>query len=184
MNVELSGKRTEILLESLPSARRLGILSNPSDPISEPQVKEIIRTARAAKVDVEIYQARGPADVQALSRRLTHDRVDALNLVSSQLFAGQRAELTALAISTRTPSIYWTSLFVTAGGLMSYGVNVAEHYRRAAAYVDKILKGSKPADLPVEQPTKFEFFVNLKAAKQMGVTIAPNVLARADRVIR
>jgi putative ABC transport system substrate-binding protein len=89
-----------------------------------------------------------------------------------------------MAISTKTPTIYWTGAFVTSGGLMSYGVNVPEHYRRAAIYVDKILKGTKPTDLPVEQPAKFEMIINLKTARQIGLTIPPNVLARADRVIR
>jgi len=184
MNIELSGKRTEILLETLPAAKQIAVLTNPSDPISAPQVNEITRTAHAGKVKVVILPAREPKDVNQLQSALTRHRVEGLVLVSSQLFAGQQPQLTAAASATKTPAIYWTSAFVNAGGLMSYGVNAAELYRRAAAYVDRILKGAKPAELPVEQPAKFEFIINLKAAKQIGLTIPPNVLARANKVIR
>jgi putative tryptophan/tyrosine transport system substrate-binding protein len=107
-----------------------------------------------------------------------------MTLISSQLFAGYRTQLVSMAIATKTPAIYWTDAFVNSGGLMSYGVNVPELYRRAAVFVDKILKGAKPAELPVEQPTKFELVINLKTAKQIGLTIPPHVLARADKVIR
>ncbi|HVO92436.1 MAG TPA: ABC transporter substrate binding protein [Terriglobales bacterium] len=133
---------------------------------------------------MEILNAREPKDLNALPGALAKARLDAMTLISSQLFAGHRAQLVSMAIATKTPTIYWTGAFVDAGGLMSYGVNVPEIYRRAAIYVDKILKGAKPADLPVEQPTKFEFIVNLKTAKQIGLTIPPNVLARADKIIR
>jgi putative ABC transport system substrate-binding protein len=105
-------------------------------------------------------------------------------VVSSQLFAGHQPLLTSTAVATKTPAIYWYSSFVNSGGLMSYGVNAADLYRRAAMYVDKILKGAKPADLPVEQPAKFEFIVNLTAAKRIGLMLPPNLLARADRVIK
>jgi putative ABC transport system substrate-binding protein len=184
MNVELSGKRTELLMETFPTAKRIGVLTNPSDPISAPQLKEVSRAAQAGRVKLEIFNAREPKDLQELSAALMKDHVDAMTLISSQLFAGHRTELVSMAIATKTPTIYWAGGFVDSGGLMSYGVNVPELLRRAAVYVDKILKGSKPADLPVEQPTKFEFMINLKTAKQIGVTIPPNVLARADRVIK
>ena len=184
MNIELSGKRTEILLEVIPSARRIAVLTNPSDPISAPQLKEITRTAQAAKIHLVPINAREPKDVLQLRPTLVNNPVDGMTLVSSQLFAGHQAQLTSTAIATKTPAIYWTSAFVNSGGLMSYGVNAAELYWRAATYVDKILKGAKPADLPVEQPAKFEFVINLKTAKQIGLVIPPNVLARADRVIR
>jgi ABC-type uncharacterized transport system substrate-binding protein len=184
MNVELSGKRIELLMETLPTARRIGVLTNPSDPISAPQLKEASRAAQAGRVKLEILNAREPKDLQQLSASLKKNHLDAMTLVSSQLFAGHRTQLVSMAIATKTPTIYWTGVFVDAGGLMSYGVNAPDLYRRAAVYVDKILKGSKPADLPVEQPMKFEFFINLKTAKQIGVTIPPNVLARADKVIK
>jgi putative tryptophan/tyrosine transport system substrate-binding protein len=184
MNVELSGKRTELLMETLPTAKRIGVLTNPSDPISAPQLKEASRAAQAGRVKLEILNAREPKDLQQLSASLKKNHLDAMTLVSSQLFAGHRTQLVSMAIATKTPTIYWTGAFVDAGGLMSYGVNAPDLYRRAAVYVDKILKGTKPADLPVEQPTKFEFIINLKTAKQIGVTIPPNVLVRADKVIK
>jgi putative ABC transport system substrate-binding protein len=184
MNIELSGKRTEILLEAIPSAKRIGVLTNPSDPISDPQLQEITRTARAGKVRLVALTAREPKDVQQLRAALAKDPVDGLTLVSSQLFTGHQSLLTSIVAATKTPTIYWTSTFVNSGGLMSYGVNAAELYRRAATYVDKILKGAKPAELPVEQPAKFEFIVNLNAAKKIALVIPPNLLARADRVLK
>ena len=184
MNVELSGKRAEILMETFPAATQIGVLSNPSDPISAPQLYEIRRTVLAAKRKLEILNARNPKDLQGLPASLLKTRVDAMTLISSQLFGGQRTELVSMVIKTKTPAIYWTGAFVSSGGLMSYGVNVPELYQRAAIYVDRILKGAKPAELPVERPKAFEFFVNLKTAKQIGITIPPNVLVRADKVIR
>jgi putative ABC transport system substrate-binding protein len=133
---------------------------------------------------LEVFNASSPQGIQDLGPAFKKNRVDAITLITSQLFAGYRTQLIAMAIAARIPTIYWTGAFVTSGGLMSYGVNVPEHYRRAAFYVDKILKGTKPADLPVEQPAKFELMINLKTAKQIGRTIPPNVLTRADRVIR
>jgi len=184
MNVELSGKRTDLLMETVPTAKRIGVLTNPSDPISAPQLKEIGRAAQAGRVKLEILNAREPTDFQELPASVMKNRLDAMTLVSTQLFAGHRTQLVSMAIATKTPTIYWTAAFVNSGGLMSYGVNVPELYRRAAVFVDKILKGTKPADIPVEQPTKFEFVINLETAKQIGLTIPPNVLARADKVIR
>jgi putative tryptophan/tyrosine transport system substrate-binding protein len=183
MNVELSGKRTELLMETIPAAKLIGVLTNPSDPISAPQLKEVERVTQG-RVKVEILNARELKDLQALPTVLMKKRLDGMTLISSQLFAGQRTQLASMAIATKTPAIYWTDAFVNSGGLMSYGVNVPELYRRAAVFVDKILKGAKPAELPVEQPTKFELVINLKTAKHIGVMIPPNVLARADKVIK
>ena len=184
MNVELSGKRTELLMETFPSAKLIGVLTNPSDPISAPQLKEVERVTHGRRVKVEILNARELKDVQELPTILMKKRLDAMTLISSQFFAGHRMQLVSMAIATKTPAIYWTDAFVNSGGLMSYGVNVPELYRRAATYVDKILKGAKPADIPVEQPTKFELVINLKTAKQIGLMIPPSVLARADKVIK
>jgi putative tryptophan/tyrosine transport system substrate-binding protein len=184
INVELSGKRTELLMETFPAAKLIGVLSNPSDPISAPQLKEVDRVTHGRRVKVEIFNASEPKDLQNLPTILVKKRLDAMTLISSQLFSGHRTQLVSMATATKTPAIYWTDVFVNSGGLMSYGVNVPELYRRAAYYVDKILKGAKPADLPVEQPTKFELVINLKTAKEIGITIPPNVLARADRVIK
>lgn len=184
MNVELSGKRTELLMEAFPAAKRIGILVNPADPISGAQLKEMSRAVEAAKRSLEVLNISDPKEFQSLPNLLRKHRVEALSLVSSQLFAGHRAELFSLGISSRTPIVYWNGSFVTAGGLMAYGVNAQELYRRAGYYVDKILKGSKPADLPVEQPKQFELHINLKTAKQSGLTIPANVLWRANRVVQ
>ena len=184
MNVELSGKRTELLLETFPVAMRIGVLTNPSDPISASQLEEIRRTVQAANRKLEVLSARESKDLQGLGANISKAGVQTMTVVSSQLFAGQRNQLLSAVGVARIPAIYWASAFVNAGGLMSYGVNVPELYRRAAVYVDRIIKGIKPSDLPVEQPKKFEFFVNLKTAKQIGLTIPPNVLVRADRVIK
>jgi putative ABC transport system substrate-binding protein len=184
LNVELSGKRAELMMETFPAARRIGVLTNPTDPISAPQLKEVARAAQARRVKLDVFNAREPKDLKPLPAVLMENRLDGMTLISSQLFAGHRTELVSIATATKTPMIYWSGAFVEAGGLISYGVNVPELYRRAAIYVDKILKGAKPANLPVEQPAKFELIINLKAAKQIGLTIPPNMLARADKVIK
>jgi len=126
---------------------------------------------------------RATVDVFVVSEEVARAVAEALTL-DSAVFNSQRTQFVALAVKNRLPVIYHNSLFVEPGGLMSYGVNFTDLHRRAATYVDKILKGAKPADLPVQQPTKFELVINLKAAKQIGLTIPPNVLARADKVIR
>ena len=184
MNVELSGKRAELLLETRPATKTIAVLTNSSDPISAPQLKEVSRVAQARRVKLDVLNAREPKDFNELPPVLLKSRVEAMTLVSSQLFAGHRTQLISMAITTKTPTIYWTDAFVDSGGLMSYGVNVPELYRRAAVYVDKILKGAKPAELPVEQPTKFEFVINLRTAKRIALAIPASVLSRADRVIK
>jgi len=126
----------------------------------------------------------GPKDIETAFRAATKARADALVVLPSPVLTDQRTKLAALALKSRLPAIYFRLAFVEAGGLMSYGTSFTDLSRRAATYVDKILKGTKPADLPVEQPTKFELVINLKTAKQIGLTIPPNVLGRADRVIR
>ena len=125
-----------------------------------------------------------PKDIETAFRAASKAHADALVVLPSPVLTSQRTQIANLAVKSRLPAIYWRSDFVEDGGLMSYGASLIDLSRRAATYVDKILKGAKPADLPVEQPTKFEFIINLKAAKQIGLTIPPNVLARADRVIR
>ena len=125
-----------------------------------------------------------PKDIETAFRAASKGRADAVLCWAGPVFNSQRTQLAELAIKNRLPAIYHRPEYVEAGGLMTYGANITDLIRRAATYVDKILKGAKPADLPVEQPTKFEFIINLKAAKQIGLTIPPNVLARADRVIR
>ena len=133
---------------------------------------------------LQYLDIRDPKDIETAFRAASKGRAEALLVLASPLFVLQRTQLTDLALKNRLPAIYDRREFVDDGGLMSYGTNFADMSRRAATYVDKILKGAKPADIPVEQPKKFEFIINLKAAKQIGLTIPPNVLARADRVIR
>ena len=138
----------------------------------------------ALKVQLQYLDVESPKGIDTAMEEATKAHVDGMLVLNSAVVAAHRKQLINLAIIRRVPALYLTSEWVDEGGLMSYGVNVADLFRRAATYVDKILKGAKPADLPVEQPTKFELVINLKTAKQIGVTIPPNVLARADKVIR
>ena len=140
--------------------------------------------AGAFKVQLQYLDVLDPKDIETAFRAASKGRADAVLVLASPVFISHRTQIADLAVKNRLPAIYYSAEFVEDGGLMSYGVNFTDLSRRAATYVDKILKGAKPADLPVEQPKKFEFIINLKAAKQIGLTIPPNVLARADRVIR
>jgi putative ABC transport system substrate-binding protein len=136
------------------------------------------------KVQLQYLDVLSPKDIETVFREARKGRADAVLVLQGGVFNSQRKQIVDLAVRSRLPAIYHAPEWVEDGGLMSYGVSVTDLYRRAATFVDKILKGAKPADLPVEQPKKFEFFVNLKAAKQIGLTIPPNVLARADKVIK
>jgi putative tryptophan/tyrosine transport system substrate-binding protein len=135
-------------------------------------------------VQLQYLDVLDPKDIETAFRAASKARAEAVLVLAGQVFTSRRTQLAALAVKNRLPAIYYATEFVEDGGLMTYKANRADLARRAATYVDKIVKGAKPADLPVEQPTKFEFIINLKAAKQIGLTIPPNVLARADRVIR
>jgi putative tryptophan/tyrosine transport system substrate-binding protein len=146
-------------------------------------LKEAEVAARALGVRLQFVEARGPADFDRAFSDMTRARVDALTLLTSTMFLSERRRLVALAAKHRLPAVYPWREGVDAGGLMSYGPDFADLFRRAATYVDKILKGAKPADLPVEQPTKFEFVINLKTAKALNLTIPPSVLGRADQII-
>jgi putative ABC transport system substrate-binding protein len=146
--------------------------------------KETELAAKALKIETQFLDARGPQDIENAFREATKRRADAILVPTMPIVAAQRAQIADLAVKNRLPAMYGQPEYVELGGLMFYGASINDLFRRAATYVDKILKGAKPADLPVEQPTKFELVVNLKAAKQIGLTIPPNVLARADRVIR
>jgi ABC-type uncharacterized transport system substrate-binding protein len=132
----------------------------------------------------QYLEVRDPKDIETAFRAASKGRADAVLVLPSPITLTQRRQVVDLAANSRLPAIYWATEFVEAGGLMTYSVSFTDLFRRAATYVDKILKGAKPADLPVEQPKKFEFIINLKAAKQIGLTIPPNVLARADKVIK
>ena len=140
--------------------------------------------AGAFEVQLQYLDVLDPKDIETAFRAASKGRADAVLVLAGPVINSHRTQIAELAVKSRLPAIYDRPEFVEDGGLMTYGVSITDLYRRAATYVDKILKGTKPADLPVEQPTKFEFIINLKAAKQIGLTIPPNVLARADRVIR
>ena len=181
---EISGKQLEFLGEILPRLSRVAVLWASSNPGNVKQLGETERAAGALKVQLQYLDVLGPKDIEPAFRAASKGRADAVLVLQSGVVIAHRAEIPELAIKNRLPAIYPRSEFVIDGGLMSYGASFTEMDRRAATYVDKILKGAKPADLPVEQPKKFEFVINLKAAKQIGITIPPNVLARADKVIR
>jgi ABC-type uncharacterized transport system substrate-binding protein len=181
---ELSGKRLELLKEAVPGISRVGALIGPAQ-LSVGDFKPYEAPARALKLQLQLLEVRDPnPDFDAAFQAAAKGRASALITVSGSLFDRYTKRFTDLAIKNRLPSMHEVSRYVEAGGLMSYSADDAESYKRAAYYVDRILKGAKPADLPVEQATKLEFVINLKTAKQIGLTIPPNVLARADRVIR
>jgi len=181
---EISGKRLELLYETVPRLVRVAVFGRSTRPGNAQAVTEVERAARMFKVRLQYVDVEGPTNLGAAFQAASKERADAVLVLEAPVFINQRTQIAELAAKSRFPAIYSRAENVEAGGLMSYGVSVTDLFRRAAGYVDKILKGAKPADLPVEQPTKFDLVINLKAAKQIGLTIPPNVLARADRVIK
>ncbi len=181
---EISGKQLELLKETVPKLSRVAVLGTSTQPGNALALKEIEIAAGALKVKLQYLDVLDPKDIETAFRDASKGRADAVLVLVSAVFFSQRKQLVDLAVKSRLPAIYSTREFVQDGGLMTYSVNLTDLFRRAATYVDKILKGRTPADLPVEQPMKFEFIVSLKVAKQIGLTIPPNVLVRADRVIR
>jgi ABC-type uncharacterized transport system substrate-binding protein len=180
---ELIGKRLELLKEGVPKVSRFGFLGDAARSMAG--FNEARRAAKVLGVEFLSVAVKGPnPDIEGAFRTMIKEHLGALVTEAPPLIAYRRDEILQLAAQYRIPAIHTEQEWANAGGLMSYGANRVEPYRRIAVYVDKILKGAKPADLPVEQPTKFEFIINLKAAKQIGLTIPPNVLARADKVIR
>jgi putative ABC transport system substrate-binding protein len=179
------GKRLELLKEAVP---RISVVATPWSPeagqIAGVELEEAKTTARALGIQIRPYEIKSAGDIDRAFDALKKLRANALLIPGAPLMTQNSRRIAELALKLRLASIYQTRQFVEDGGLMAYGVNFGDLYRRAPIYVDKILKGAKPADLPVEQPRKFEFVINLKTAKQIGLTIPPNVLARADRVIR
>jgi ABC-type uncharacterized transport system substrate-binding protein len=184
ISTELIGKRLEILKEAVTGASRVAVLRNPTVPDAAIKWQEVELAGRALKLQLQSVEVSGPEGFASAFKNAMAHRAQALFVLRNPLIVNNRTKIAELAVKNRLPAIYDDREFVDAGGLMSYGTDLADLHRRAATYVDKILKGAKPADLPVEQPMKFEFIVNLKAAKQIGLTIPPNVLARADRVIK
>jgi putative ABC transport system substrate-binding protein len=184
LTVELGTKRLELLKETFPKVRRVAMLGNPTNPAYATQVREAQAAAKALAVQLQILEAKGPQDFESAFSTMAERRAGALLVSTDATLYAQRKRIVELAAKSRIPAIYEFKEFVEIGGLMSYGTNITDVYRRLALYVDKIFKGAKPGELPVEQPTNFDFFINLKTAKVLGVTIPPEVLARANRVIR
>jgi putative ABC transport system substrate-binding protein len=183
LTTELSGKRLEILKEAVPGVSRIGLIDGSTDPRSS--VKDYEVAAHAMNITVEPINLPGPKpDFQAVFEAAAKGGVNGIIVSRDAVTASYPTQIAEQAIKHRLPSMNEDRRYVEAGGLMSYAANDADQFRRAATYVDKILKGARPAELPIERPTKFEFIINLKTAKQIGLTIPPNVLARADRVIR
>jgi len=181
---ELSGKQLELLKETVPRLSRVAVFGTSTNPGNVQQLRETELVAGAIGVKLQYLDVRDPKDIETAFRAASKERADAVLVLNSPVFNAHRTQLAGLAVKSRLPAIYDRSAFVEDGGLMTYSVSLTDLDRRAATYVDKILKGRKPADLPVEQPMKFEFIVNLNAAKQIGLTIPPNVLVRAQKVIR
>jgi len=181
---ELSGKRLELLTEAFPSVKRVVVLVNLTNPVHTLYFKEMKLAASGFRITLESVEVQGPDEFDRAFDAVTKERAAALIVLPDAMFYSQRQKITSLAVKNGLPAMYSFSGYVEEGGLMSYGPIYPDIFRRAATYVDKILKGAKPADLPVEQPMKFEFMINLKTAKQIGLTIPPNVLMRADKVIK
>jgi len=181
---EISGKQLELLKEIVPNLSRVGVFGNSTEPGNAKSLKEVELAAEVFGVKLQYLDVLSPKDIETAFRAATKGRADAVLVLLNRVALSHRTQIADLAAKSRLPAMYDTTEFVEDGGLMTYGVSITDLFRRAAVYVDKILKGAKPADLPVEQPKKFEFIINLNAAKQIGVTIPPNVLVRADRVIK
>jgi putative ABC transport system substrate-binding protein len=181
---ELSGKRFELLKEIVPKLSRVAVIGSSSNPGNAQSLKETEIAAGAFGVKLQYLDVLGPKDIDTAFQQATKEHADAVLVLASPVLNSRRSQVVELAAKSRVPAIYDRRDFGELGGLVTYGTSVVELDHRAATYVNKILKGAKPADLPVEQPTKFELVINLTTAKQIGLTIPPNVLARADRVIR
>jgi ABC-type uncharacterized transport system substrate-binding protein len=185
LSTELGGKRLELLKEAVPKLARVAALYEPANPASVREVKELLPVAaRALGLTLQPWEVRDAGGFERVFAALNNQRPDGLYVSSGPLVRAHQKRIVGLTLKSRLPSMYYDREFVEAGGLMSYGADLADSYRRVAYFVDRILKGAKPSDLPVEQPTKFEFVINLKTAKQIGLTIPPEVLARANSLIK
>jgi putative ABC transport system substrate-binding protein len=184
LTTELGGKRLELFKEAVPRLARVAVIYDPGVPNHVLHLKEVQTAARPLGLTVRSWEVRGADDFEKVFAALSKERLDGLYVPPGPLHTTNRNRIVDFALKSRLPSIYSNSEFVDSGGLMSYGADLADSYRRVAYYVDKILKGAKPADLPVEQPTKFELVINLKTAKQIGVRIPQSMLYRVDKVIK
>jgi putative ABC transport system substrate-binding protein len=180
---ELAGKRLELLKEAIPNIARVAVLGNPSGPLNESWWRDTQSASRTLGIDVLLFNVKELNELPAEFSSMTRNGVDALDVLSDPLFNEARRQIIGLAAKHRLPAVYEAREFAEAGGLISYGPNIADMTRRSAAFIDKVLHGVKPADLPIEQPTKFELVINLKTAKALGLAVSPTLLARADEVI-
>ena len=176
-------KGFEILISTVPAAKRIAVLYNPDTPSHIPGLKALEESARALRVQLQPVVARAGAELEGAFTAIARAQAQALFVLSFQPYSAERQRIAELAIRHRLPTMFADRVHVEAGGLMSYGADLVDLFRRGAIYVDKILRGAKPADLPVEQPTKFELVINMKTAKALGLTIPPSVLGRADQII-
>ncbi len=183
VGMDTFGKGLELLREAVPKVRRVAVLSNPANPAHALAINNVKVAARSLRVQLQLVEARGPNEFDGAFAVMAKERVAAVLVLADSVFVFQRARLADLAARNRLPSMHGNRENVEAGGLMSYGPTNVDALRRAASFVDKIFKGAKPADLPVEQPTKFELVINLKTAKALGLTIPQSLLLRADQVI-
>jgi ABC-type uncharacterized transport system substrate-binding protein len=184
LNSDLAAKRLELIKEVVPSATRIAVLLNPANSSNLPQLQLTKEAAPALGVSILSVEARRLDDIDRAFETMRAKHVMALLLIADGLLGSNRQRIIELAAKSRLPAMYWRREFVEDGGLLSYGANVGDLYRRAATYVDKILKGARPGDLPVEQPTKFQLVINLKTAKALGLTIPQSLFVRADQVIQ
>jgi putative ABC transport system substrate-binding protein len=180
---EIFGKHLELLKEAVPNLSRVAVLSNPANPMHVFRLRQVEVAGGSLRVQAQILKAQGPEEFDSAFAAMTRERAGALYVVGDPMFVQHRRRLAELAAKSRLPAVYELKDHAEAGGLMVYGPSTLDMFRRAATYVDKILKGAKPGDLPVEQPTKFELVINLKTAKALGLTIPPALLQRADQVI-
>jgi len=180
---ELIGKQLQLLKEAVPGISRVAVLSNPALPSNALVLKEAEVAARSLKVQLQVLQVRTPSDLAPAFSAMTKDRAGGFIVLGGSIFFADRTRIAELAAQSQLPSVYVLKQFAEVGGLMAYGPSIRDSLRRAATYVDRILKGAKPGDLPIEQPTKFELVINLKTAKALGLTVPPSLLARADQVI-
>jgi ABC-type uncharacterized transport system substrate-binding protein len=180
---EMSGKRLQLLQEMIPGLARVAVLYNSGNPVAEPELKSTQDAARILKLDLQSVGVQDPSAIERAVTSMTRERADALIVLSDAAFLGRRRQIAELVAANRLPTIFWTGDYAKAGGLVGYGPDGVALARRAASYVDKIRKGARPTDLPIEQPIKFELVFNLKAANALGLTISPALLARADEVV-